>query len=67
MDNKKEKTKEYNKEYYSKNKNKIAEQLSKVCVCENCGRTSTHQHLPRHYKTELCKRGTVKKLQTNDL
>ncbi len=58
----KNKVKEYNKEYYAKNKAKIAEDLSKMIVCEDCGTTCTHQHYKRHKKSTLCMRRKMKNI-----
>lgn len=46
---------EYNKEYYNKKKDEICEKLFAKVECGRCGRTVTHQNLPKHQKTNYCK------------
>lgn len=48
------KEKEYNKEYYQKNKNKLlADQKIKV-QCPKCNRIVIKSNLNKHFKTKLC-------------
>ena len=48
------KEKEYNKEYYQKNKNKLlADQKIKVS-CPKCFREVIKSNLNKHFKTKLC-------------
>ena len=48
------KEKEYNKEYYQKNKNKLlADQKIKVS-CPKCCRSVIKSNLNKHLKTKLC-------------
>ena len=48
------KEKEYNKEYYQKNKNKLlADQKIKV-QCPKCCREVIKSNLNKHFKTKLC-------------
>ena len=48
------KEKEYNKEYYQKNKNKLlADQKIKV-QCPKCFREVIKSNLNKHFKTKLC-------------
>jgi len=48
------KEKEYNKEYYQKNKNKLlADQKIKVS-CPKCCREVIKSNLNKHFKTKLC-------------
>ena len=63
IENKKQKSKQYNAEYYSKNKAKITSDLCKPCVCQFCGRTVIKNNLQSHYKTKICE----KKLKFNML
>jgi hypothetical protein len=46
---------EYNKEYYKNKKTEICEKLFVKVECDRCGRTVTHQNLPKHQKTNYCK------------
>ena len=47
--------KEYNKLYYSKNKDRVLSMLKKKVTCELCNRSVSHQNLKKHMQTEYCK------------
>lgn len=47
-------SKEYMKEYYSKNKERISKMCAKKEVCEFCKRLVTHQNMPAHQRTKYC-------------
>ena len=51
----KELAKEYNKKYYSKNKERISAMLCNKETCPLCGRKVNHQSIPRHQESKLCK------------
>ena len=46
---------EYNKMYYDAHKDEIKEKLNKREICDICGRSTNHQHMKRHQKTNICK------------
>ena len=46
--------KEYNKEYYAKNKTKIIELISKKEPCKLCGKVITHQKMKKHQRSAYC-------------
>ena len=62
-----EKRKEYNKKYYEKNKLNIAQKLYTKVTCELCGKTVSHQNMPKHIKSNYCtsrvKKGVEKDLE----
>jgi len=47
--------KEYNKKYYANKKKDICDKLFAKVECDLCGRTVSHQNLPKHKKTNYCK------------
>jgi hypothetical protein len=47
--------KEYNKIYYANKKKEICEKLFTKVECDLCGRSVTHQNLPKHKKSNYCK------------
>ena len=47
--------KEYNKEYYAKNKNVILQKLTSKVTCEFCGRTVSFSNLQKHFLLPICK------------
>jgi hypothetical protein len=47
-------TKEYNKQYYANNKNKILETMNQKVTCSNCNKEVCKSHLNRHQKTKTC-------------
>ncbi len=51
----KEKQKEYNKKYYSENKEKIEASIGKQSQCIFCGRSVRWQNLFKHQKSSYCK------------
>ena len=52
----KEKVKEYNKNYYAIKGDEIKRKLNARETCDVCGKSSTHQNMPRHRKSNACKR-----------
>jgi hypothetical protein len=48
--NKKELTKQYNKQYYAENKTRILEGMNKYVMCE-CGIEYTHCNRTKHLRT----------------
>ena len=56
----KEKLKEYNKEYYSKNKQQILKSMTELIKCENCQCSCTKYHMKRHMKSKLCQKRSIK-------
>jgi hypothetical protein len=58
----KEDRKEYNKKYYSANKNAIIEKhYKRKCNCELCGRLVSVANIEKHYESTLCKKRSVQK------
>jgi len=58
--NQKEATREYNKQYYQKNKAKILENI-KLCVsCPHCQKEVTLCNMSRHQKSIQCKKKQAK-------
>ena len=53
MDN--ETRKNYNKQYYEKNKNKILEKLTSKVNCEFCSRQVSFANLQKYYLLKICK------------
>lgn len=47
--------KDYNKNYYEKNKAKIAEKLYCKETCPHCQKVVSHQNMKSHQKTSYCK------------
>jgi hypothetical protein len=45
---------EYRKEYYQKNKDKLAAKLSAKEECVYCHKEITHQYMQKHQKTARC-------------
>lgn len=52
----KETRKEYNKVYYSVNKERILADLCSKVTCEYCGRTIIKNNLLKHEKSSICLR-----------
>ena len=50
-----EQQKEYNKKYYTENKNKIKAKITKPEDCPFCGRYVNHSNMKKHKKSDLCK------------
>jgi len=48
------KEQQYNKTYYSKNKQKILEQMQQKVTCDVCNIVVCKSHLNRHKKTKRC-------------
>ena len=48
-------TKEYSRQYYKKNKERMQQMVTQKIVCGNCGSVINRSHLARHQKTEKCK------------
>ena len=67
--NEKEIRKQYNATYYSKNKAKIAEQISKKEQCCYCKRLVSHQNIFKHQKSTYCanRRQFLKQLELEKL
>lgn len=55
-ENNKLKQKEYNKQYYAKNKGKILSQLSRKVKCPNCDRQVSFCNYTRHQTNSICKK-----------
>lgn len=51
-----EERKEYNKEYYERNKHKIMEKACEKVTCDLCGRMVIRNNLTSHYKLNICQR-----------
>ena len=47
--------KEYNRKYYKEKKKDICDKLFTKIECELCGRSVTHQNMPKHKKSNYCK------------
>ncbi len=47
--------KEYNKNYYQNNKDKILEKSTSKVNCEFCNRTVSFANLQKHYVLPICK------------
>ena len=63
----KEAVKDYNKDYYAKNKKVILEKLLTKVECPLCKRQVNHQNLFKHQKTNLCKSRQDKPDNINEL
>ena len=50
-----EDNKTYMQEYYSNNKQKIAEKNKRIDICPNCNRKIQHTYINRHKKLDICK------------
>ena len=46
---------EYNNEYYQKNKDKILKRKKKKIECDNCGLVMSACNMPNHRRTLKCK------------
>jgi NAD dependent epimerase/dehydratase family enzyme len=46
--------KEYNKNYYANNKDKLLNTLKQKVICDCCGKSVAKYHFSRHKKTKLC-------------
>jgi hypothetical protein len=44
----------YNKTYYSKNKDNILQKMMEMVVCDNCNKTISKCHVKRHKRTKKC-------------
>ena len=58
----KESYKEYQKKYYEKTKEITAGKLSAKETCQLCGRTVTHQNIPKHQASDYCMKRRQNKL-----
>ena len=56
-----EKMRIYNKQYYAKNKEKIAAKLYAKEECPKCGRIVSHQNINKHQKSSYCKSRCIDK------
>ena len=52
----KEERKQYNKVYYSVNKDRILADLCQKVECQFCGRTVIKNNILTHEKSEICRR-----------
>lgn len=59
----KEKRKQYNKVYYSVNKDRILADLCQKVQCEYCGRTVIKNNILTHEKSEICRRHRERRLE----
>ena len=57
-----ESVKEYNKQYYAKNKTEILRKLSEKIKCEFCDRTVIKNNFHKHQKSDICKRKQQEKI-----
>jgi len=55
----KQKQKEYFCRYIEKYGTRFHAKLVMKERCEHCGRIVTHQNMPKHMKTLVCKRGVI--------
>ena len=46
--------KEYHKEYYQNNKERILKQMAEQIVCPHCKKPVSKQHMNRHVNTKYC-------------
>jgi hypothetical protein len=53
-------TKEYNQQYYIKNKEKIIAHVHKNVTCPICNKETKYQHLNRHQKSSYCEKAKIK-------
>jgi hypothetical protein len=60
--NKTQKSKEYNKQYYAKNKDEILRKLNSKVQCEFCDRTVIKNNFHKHQKSDICKRKQEEKI-----
>ena len=63
----KQKTKEYNKQYYIKNKTKILAQVNKKVECTICNKITNHQHFHRHQLSSFCQLAKLRKENDSNL
>lgn len=63
----KDQAKEYQKQYYEKNKEKLLNEMKTKVACEYCFRNVNKYNLPSHQKSQLCKKKRYKvfELMTN--
>jgi hypothetical protein len=57
--------KNYNKNYYSTNKDTVLQKMGEKMPCNNCGCLVSKCHLPRHKRSNKCQ-NIVKKNNTKD-
>ncbi len=55
----KNKQKEYFRRYMEKNGSRFHSKLAIKETCKHCGRMVTHQNIPKHMKTLVCKRSVI--------
>ncbi len=58
--------KEYNKNYYQTNKEKILTKLTSKVNCEFCNRTVSFANLAKHYVLPICKATQLKNKYISD-
>lgn len=56
IDESKLKQKEYNRQYYAKNKGKILDQLSRKVKCPKCERNVSMCNFVRHQTKSICRK-----------
>lgn len=61
-----EERKEYNRKYYEKNKQISNAKLFTKESCKSCGRSVSHQNMPKHLKSKLCQNRSVISVQNKD-
>ena len=59
----KEERKQYNKVYYSVNKDRILADLCSKMTCDYCGRTVIKNNILIHERSDICKRHRQRKLE----
>ena len=59
------KQKEYFRRYMEKNGSRFHSKLAVKEMCKQCGRIVTHQNMPKHMKTLICKRGASLTMSSN--
>ena len=47
-------TKEYSRQYYEKNKERIQQMMTHKIVCGNCGSVQSRLHMTRHQNSKKC-------------
>jgi len=63
----KEYVKNYNKDYYNKNKTDLLQKASVKVSCPHCSLEVQKQHLTKHKKTQRCIFLTKNKVKDNEL
>jgi hypothetical protein len=63
----KEILKQYNKEYYANNKNKIIKQMTTKTECPDCSKLITKCNLNKHMQSRLCKKKVISVYDASDI